>query len=181
MKIPISRLVATFHYVVNERYSIDVTVARTKAMLALVSLTWPDLGIVVTPHFITPGRLTWQSEVFNVVCMGGSFRRDPVGDDASIILDDDEMKELVMPDEMRACAGFIPMFGRQKMERFNLAVAELFVLKANTTLLPPSGSDSGLAVSNEEEYQRLRDWLVTQGAVTPEGEWVRQLTGGSDK
>ena len=168
----VSQLIASFHHAVSDLYSIDVTVARAKAMLALASLTWPELGLVVTPHFISPGRLTWKSEAFDVVNMGGSFRRDPVGDDASIIIEDDETVELVMPDEMCACAEFIPMFGRQKMERFNLAVAELFVLKANNTLLPLCGSDSGLAVSNEEEYQRLRDWLVAQGAVTPEGKWT---------
>ena len=173
MNISVSRLVASFHFFVNEQYCIDVTVARAKAMFALASLTWPGLELAVTPHYITPGRLTWKSEAFEAVSMGGSFRRDPVGDDASIIIDDDETEELVMPDEMRACAGFIPMFGRQKLERFNLALAELLRLSANNSPLPSSGSDVGFTSRHEEEHRRLRDWLLKHGAVTPEGEWVK--------
>lgn len=165
------QLVTTFHHVIREESGNDVTMARAKAMVALASLTWP-LGIVVTPHFINAGRVMWKSDAFDTVTMGGSFRRDPVGDDASIIIDDEEAKELVMLDEMRECASFIPLFGRQRLERFNLTLAGIFTHRANGTPLPRPGSGASEAFTCEAEYRQLYEWLSDHGTITPEGEWL---------
>ena len=170
------KLVTTFHHVVREQSGNDVTIARAKAMIALVSLTWPALDIVVIPHFIKTGRVMWKSDAFDSMTMGGSFRRDPVGDDASIIIDDDEPIELVMLDEMRACASFIPLFGRQRLERFNLTLAGIFTHKANGTPLPLPGSAASQAFHCEVEYRRLHQWLADHRTITPDGEW----TGGAN-
>jgi hypothetical protein len=167
----VNRLITTFHHVVSEQSGNDVTVARAKTMIALASLTWPRIGIAVTPQFITPRRMIWQSAAFDAVAMGGSFRRDPVGDDASIIIDDDEPKELVMLDEMRACASFIPLFGRQRLERFNITLAELFPYRENGTPLPLPGSGHFHRFHCEDEYRRLHAWLIDNGAISPDGEW----------
>ena len=104
--------------------------------------------------------------------MGGSFRRDPVGDDASIIVDDDEPKELIMLDEMRDCASFIPLFGRQRLERFNLALATLFLCKASDTPLPLPGSEPSQTFRCADEYRQLYEWLVDHGAITSDGLWL---------
>ncbi|RPH75366.1 hypothetical protein EHM76_01825 [bacterium] len=165
------RLITTFHYVVREQSGNDVTIARAKTMIALASLTWPSLGIVVTPFYITPGRLTWKSEAFESVMLGGGFRRDPVGDDASIIIDDYDPDQLIMLDKMQDCAGFIPLFGRQRLERFNLTLAELFLRKTSGAALPLPGSEESRAFNSEDHYRRLYEWLVSHGAITSDGQW----------
>lgn len=167
----VNQLITTFHHVVNEKSGNDITIARAKTMIALVSLTWPRTRIVATPHFITASRVAWESDAFDSIIMGGSFRRDPVGDDASIIIDDDEPKELTMLDEMRECASFIPMFGRQRLSRFNLTLAELFSCKANGALLPLPGSEPSQAFHCEDEYRKLHEWLLGHGAINSNGQW----------
>ncbi len=166
------RLVATFHHVISEQSGNDVTIARAKTMLALAGLTWPSLGIVVTPHYFGQGRMAWKSDAFDSVTMGGSFRRDPVGDDASIIMDDDEPKQLVLVEEMRACAAFIPLFGRQRLERFNLTLAELLARRANGAPLPQPGNGREAEFHCETEYGRLYGWLVEHGALDSDGQWL---------
>lgn len=165
------QLITTFHHVIREQTGNDVTIARAKTMVALASLTWPTLGIVVTPHYVTSVRIIWKSGDFDAMDIGGSFRRDPVGDDASIIIDSDEPKELVMMDEMRACAEFIPLFGRQSLERFNSTLAGLYSRKASGAALPPPGSATSSEFPNEKEYRQLYEWLVAHGAVSPDGGW----------
>ncbi|GFE57382.1 hypothetical protein [Geobacter sp. AOG1] len=165
------QLITTFHHVIREQTGNDVTIARAKTMVALASLTWPTLGIAIAPHYITAVRIMWKSDDFDAMDIGGSFRRDPVGDDASIIIDSDEQKELVMMDEMRACAEFIPLFGRQSLERFNSTLAGLYSRRANGAALPSPGSASSSEFPNEKEYRQLYEWLVAHGAVSPDGGW----------
>ena len=166
------QLITSFHYVVSEQTGNDVTIARAKSMIALASLTWPDLGIVVTPHFINPERMVWQSANFDAVSMGGGFRRDPIGDDASIIIDEYEPDQLIMLERMRECASFIPLFGKQRLERFNLTLAQLYQQKENGTPLPLPGSEASLAFHCESEYRLLHDWLVQHGVIAPDGKWL---------
>src|SRR5262245_49610709 len=118
------QLIASFHYVVGEQTGSDLTVARAKTMIALASLTWPALNITVTHVPITPERMTWNSDGFGMINASASFRRDPVGDDAPIIIDDVEEDQLIQLDKMRECASIIPLFGRQRLERFNITLAE---------------------------------------------------------
>lgn len=167
------QMVNTFHYVISEESGNDVTIARAKSMIALASLTWPALGIVVTPNIFGQGRMTWRSDDFNSVTMGGAFRRDPVGDDASIIIDHDDQQELVMEQEMRDCAGFIPLFGRQRMERFNMTVAEILEYRNSKTPLPEPDSESNKKFFSEEEYQRLFIWLIEHGVIDNHGNWLQ--------
>ena len=176
MSTIVRQLVATFHHVVNEKSGNDITIARAKTMISLVSLTWPSTGIVVTPHFITPERIIWKSTIFDSITMGGSFRRDPVGDDASIIIDDDEPKELIMLDEMCECASFIPLFGRQQLKRFNLTLAALFLHKASEAPLPLPGSEPSQTFHCADEYRQLHEWLKDHGVITSDGLW--QVIGG---
>jgi len=171
MNSRIVQMIATFHHVVNEQSGNDITIARAKTMVALVSLTWPHIGIVVTPYYITPSRVAWKCEAFDSVSMGGSFRRDPVGDDASIIIDDDEPRELVMLDEMRECALFIPLFGRQRLERFNFTLDGLFSSRSSDTNLALPGKEQRPTFKYADEFRRLREWLVHHGAITPDGKW----------
>jgi len=165
------QLITTFHHVIRERSGNDVTIGRAKTMVALASITWPSLGIVVIPHFINPGRMMWQSADFDSISEGSTFRRDPVGDDASIIIDDDEPPQLALLDEMGECASFIPLFGRQRLERFNLTLATIFSHKANGTPLPLPGSEASQVFHCEAEYRRLHEWLAAHGAITRDGRW----------
>jgi hypothetical protein len=164
-------LITTFHYVVSEQTGNDVTIGRAKTMVALASITWPELEIVVSPHFITPERITWTSEEIDSFSAGSSFRRDPIGDDAPIIIDDVEPDQLVMPDRMRECASIIPLFGRQRLERFNLTLAGLFSYRASDIPLPMPGCAPDPKFPFEPEYRRLHGWLTEHGTITAEGKW----------
>jgi hypothetical protein len=165
------QLIATFHHVICEQTGNDVTIGRAKTMVALASITWPDLEIVVSPHIITPERITWKSDEIDSFSAGASFRRDPVGDDAPIIIENVEADQLTMPDRMRECASIIPLFGRQRLERFNFTLAGIFSHKARNIplLLPDSAPDREFPY--ETEYRRLFGWLAGHGAVTADGKW----------
>jgi len=165
------RLIATFHHVVSEQSGNDVTINRAKTMVALAALTWPGLGIDVRPHYFSSGRMWWKSDDFDSMNIGGSFRRDPVGDDASIILEDVDPDHFIMLEEMEECASFIPLFGRQSLERFNQTLAELYSHHSNGTPLPLPGSDASRSFTSETEYRRLYQWLVDHGTISPEGKW----------
>jgi hypothetical protein len=165
------QLITSFHYVVSEQSGNDVTIARAKTMIALAGLTWPDLGIVVEPHFINSERVVWNSDDFDSVSMGGGFRRDPIGDDASIIIDEYQQDQLIMLERMRECASFIPLFGRQRLDRFNLTLAQIYQHRADGTPLPLPGSEAGRAFHCESEHGQLHGWLVEHGVITAEGTW----------
>jgi hypothetical protein len=171
----IQQLIATFHHIVHEQFGNDITIARAKTMLALTSLTWPSIGIVVIPHEIAPGRMVWKSAAFDSMVMGGSFRRDPIGDHALIIFDEDKPEKLVMFDEMRECALFIPLFGKQRLERFNITLAGLVSSRESGTPLPLSGNEQSQAFPYVEEYRRLHEWLVDHGTITLDGQWIRDI------
>lgn len=164
-------MIISFHRVVGELTGSDVTIARTKTMVALVSLTWPEKGVIVSCSTTGQGRVFWKSADFDSLSMGGSFRRDPVGDDASLVIDEDEQWDMVMLDEMRECAGFIPLFGRQSLERFNRTLAELFRYRESRAPLPDPGSESAADFSSPEEYGALYGWLQSHGAINSVGEW----------
>jgi hypothetical protein len=166
------QLITTFYYVVSEQTGNDLTVARAKTMIALASLTWPSLHLAVTPVPITPERLTWKSAGFDKINEGASFRRDPIGDDAPIVMDNVEASELIEIDKMRECATIIPLFGRQRLERFNITLAELFAHQASATPLPLPGSAPSRDFHCEIEYQKLHEWLVGHGIISPDGEWL---------
>ena len=168
------QLITSFHYVVSEQTGNDVTIARAKTMIALASLTWPELGIVVAPHFINSERVVWKSDDFDSVSLGGGFRRDPIGDDASIIIDEYEEDQLIMLERMRACASFIPLFGRQRLDRFNLTLAQIHQHRAGGAPLPIPGSEAGRAFHCESEYRLLHGWLVEHGVITAEGTWLKE-------
>jgi hypothetical protein len=168
----ILQLITTFHQVVSEKTGNDVSIARAKAMVALASLTWPSVNIIVTPTFITPERVMWKSVDFDSLSLIASFRRDPIGEDASIIIEEIEADQIVMVDEMRECADFIPLFGRQKLDHFNLTLARVNLLKAGNLPLPPPGSESGHSIPYEKEYQRLYGWLVDHAVITSHGQWA---------
>jgi hypothetical protein len=165
------QLITTFHHIIRERSGNDVTIARVRSMVALTSLTWPDLCIVVTPYYINPARVMWKSDDIDSFSGCSTFRRDPVGDDASIIIDEDDPKQLVLINEMQECASFIPLFGRQRLERFNLTLAKIFAHKVNGTPLPLPGSEASQSFNCETEYRRLYEWLVGHSAITPDGQW----------
>lgn len=170
----ILQLITTFHQVVSDKTGNDVSVGRAKAMVALASLTWPDLNIVVTPFFITPERVMWKSADFDSLSLIASFRRDPIGEDASIIIEEIEPDQINMIDEMRDCAEFIPLFGRQRLDRFNLALARMFSYKAGNTPLPLPGSEPEQLVRCETEFRQLYEWLVDHGIITAEGAWIKK-------
>ncbi len=164
-------MIITFHHIISEQSGNDVTIARAKTMVALVSLTWPEKGIVVSHQTTGQGRIIWKSEDFEALSMGGSFRRDPVGDDASLVIDEDEVWEKVMLAEMSECAEFIPLFGRQRLERFNRALAELHNYRSRKASLPLPESDTCPENLNSDEYQQLYDWLLRHETITVDGEW----------
>jgi hypothetical protein len=168
----ILQLITTFHQVVSEKTGNDVSIGRAKAMVALASLTWPAVNIVVTPSFITPERVMWKSVDFDSLSLIASFRRDPIGEDASIIIEEIDSDQITMVDEMRECAEFIPLFGRQRLDHFNLTLARLFSHKANKLPLPPPGSEAAHDIPHEKEYQRLFGWLVDHTVINPEGQWL---------
>lgn len=170
------QMIISFHRVVNEQTGTDVTIARTKTMVALASLTWPETGIVVNYKSGEHGRVFWNSEDFNALSIGGSFRRDPVGDDASLVIDEDESYEMVMLEEMLECASFIPLFGRQKLERFNRTLAGMIDYKEKNVPPPTPGNEDSLVFPYEEEFRKLFGWLAEHERITPEGNW---LTGHS--
>lgn len=165
------QMIVTFHRVVNEQTGNDVTIARTKTMVALVSLTWPDKGIAVSYKMISHGRVFWKSEDFDALSIGGSFRRDPVGDDASLVIDEDVPYEMIMLEEMIECASFIPLFGRQKLERFNRTLAEMIGYKEKSVPLPIPGNEEKLTFPYEEEFGKLFGWLAEHQRITVEGVW----------
>jgi len=166
-----SRLVTTFHYVIREQSGNDVTVARAKTMLALANLTWSALAIEVAPHFISQRRMVWKSEAFEAVGMGGSFRRDPVGDDASIIIDEYDPSQFAMTDEMTECASFLPLFGRQALERFNLTLARIYQFKEGGHQLPPPENAPDDQFPCQEEYHQLFGWFQSHGVLDEAGDW----------
>ncbi len=174
------QLTTSFHYVISEQSGNDVTIGRAKTMIVLASITWPQVGFEVTPHYITPTRLMWKSAAFDAVDIGGSFRRDPIGDDASIIMDDVDPEQLIMVEEMRECAEFIPLFGRQRIERFNLTLAEILAQKIAAAPLPLPGSEARTVFRNADEYQQLHGWLLRHGVIDPAGEWLTEVAGLSE-
>jgi len=165
-------MIVTFHRVIIEESGNDVTIARTKTMVALVSLTWPDKRIVVSHHITSQGRVLWRSDDFDALSIGGSFRRDPVGDDASLAIDEDETWEMVMLAEMRECAAFIPLFGHQRLERFNRTLAELHNYRANAMPLPQPESEPRTFFPCADEYRRLHEWLLEHGVIAADGAWL---------
>lgn len=165
------QMIFTFHHIISEQTGNDVTIARTKTLVALVSLTWPDKGIVVSHQVTSQGRILWQSADFDALSMGGSFRRDPVGDDASLVVDEDEVWEMVMTAELRECAEFIPLFGRQRLERFNRTLSELHNYRHNNISLPLPGDLSCQELFRSDEYPRLHGWLLQHGTINEAGEW----------
>lgn len=164
-------MIVSFHRVVNEQTGNDVTIARTKSMVALVSLTWPEKGIDVSFRTISHGRVFWESADFDSLSIGGSFRRDPVGDDASLVIDDDVPYAMVMVEEMRECASFIPLFGRQKLERFNRTLAEVIGCMKISVSLPVPGHENVQSFPFAEEYRHLFEWLAAHRRITSEGSW----------
>jgi hypothetical protein len=168
----ILQLITTFHQVISDKTGNDVSVGRAKAMVALASLTWPALNIVVTPFFITPERVMWKSADFDSLSLIASFRRDPIGEDASIIIEEIEPDQIFMVKEMQECAAIIPMFGRQKLDHFNLTLAQLFSLKLSNIPLPLPGNESRLHIQYENEFQRLYVWLVDHAVINTEGQWL---------
>jgi hypothetical protein len=169
----ILQLITTFHQVVSDKTGNDVSIGRAKTMVALASLTWPELNIVVTPMFITPERVMWKSVDFDSLSLIASFRRDPIGEDAAIVIEEIEPDQIVMIDEMRDCAALIPLFGRQKLDRFNLALARIFSNKESSTLLPLPGSGPEQFVRCETEYRQLYEWLVDHGIISAAGLWIK--------
>lgn len=164
-------MIITFHHIISEQSGNDVTIARTKTMVALVSLTWPDKGVVVSHKVTSQGRIIWNSADFDALSMGGGFRRDPVGDDASLVIDEDEVWEKVMLVEMQECSEFIPLFGRQRLERFNRTLAEFHNYKANNSSLPLPETVLCPESLCSEEYARLYDWLRQHRVINEAGEW----------
>lgn len=165
-------MIYTFHHIISEQTGNDVTIARTKTLVALISLTWPDKGIVVSYQTTSQGRILWQSADFDALSMGGSFRRDPVGDDASLVVDEDELLEMVMVTELTECAEFIPLFGRQRLERFNRTLAELHSYKNSNTPLPEPEDESCPVLFRSDEYCQLHGWLLQHGTINEAGEWL---------
>jgi hypothetical protein len=165
------RLILTFHQIVSEETGNDVTLARAKTMIALAGLTWPELGLAVTPSRLPRGRIFWRSEELDTLSIGGAFRRDPVGEDAPIIIDRVDPEELVMPEKMRECAAVIPLFGRRRLERFDLTLAEIFSCRQSGSALPAPGSAAAGDFRCEQEYGLLYDWLRAHRAIGALGEW----------
>ncbi|MBE0596450.1 MAG: hypothetical protein IH614_04190 [Desulfuromonadales bacterium] len=164
------QLVTTFHHVVSQQTGNDISIGRAKTMLALAALTWPPLGLVITPHFFSSQRVAWKSDAFEALSIGGTFRRDPVGEDAAIILDNVEPTRLFL-DQMGQCAAFIPLFGRQRLQRFNLTLARIYQQRAQGTALPLPGREARQLFPCETEYRHLFDWLVEHGIISAGGEW----------
>jgi len=170
------QMIITFHHIISEQSGNDVTIARAKTMVALVSLTWPDKGVVVSHQVTSQGRILWKSEDFDSLSIGGSFRRDPVGDDASLAIDEDEVWEKVMLEEMRECSEFIPLFGRQRLERFNRTLAELHNYRERALSLPEPETEPCPAAFCSDEYNHLYDWLLKHGTITKDGQWTAPST-----
>lgn len=168
----ILQLITTFHQVISDKTGNDVSVGRAKAMVALASLTWPALNIAVTPYFITPERVMWKSADFDSLSLIASFRRDPIGEDASIIIEEIVPDQITMLKEMQECAAIIPLYGRQKLDHFNLTLAQLFALKSGNIPLPQPGSESRAEITYGNEYQRLYVWLADHAVIDPQGQWL---------
>ncbi len=167
----IERLITTFCHAVFEETGSDISLARAKTMVGLASLTWPGWHLEVAPEVTSRGRIVWRSATLDGLNIGGAFRRDPVGDNAPIIIDNIDPEQLVMLEEMRQCAVFIPLFGRQRLDRFDHTLAELFARRAGNLPLPPAGSDGSRDFSCGKEYGLLREWLERHGAIAADGTW----------
>ena len=172
MRMLILQLITTFHQAVSDKTGNDVSIGRAKTMVALATLTWPTLNIFVTPVFITPERVMWKSADFDSLSLIASFRRDPIGEDASIIIEEIEPDQIIMMDEMRECAELIPLFGRQKLDHFNLILARLFSYKTSRCQMPLPGSECRQIFPYEKEYQRLFGWLVDHTVISSDGVWL---------
>ena len=165
------RLILTFHQAVSKATGNDVTIARAKTMIALAALTWPDLGLTVTANRFSRGRISWRSAELDGLSIGGAFRRDPVGEDAPIIIDQVDPEELLHPGRMEECAAFIPLFGRRRLENFDLTLADLHGHRSQGKSLPPPGSAAAGVFTNADEYRGLYDWLAAHGVIDPTGAW----------
>jgi hypothetical protein len=168
----ILQLITTFHQVVSDKTGNDVSIGRAKTMVALASITWPAVNIVVTPFFITPERVMWKSPDFDSLSLIASFRRDPIGEDAAIVIEEIEPDQITMIDEMRECVKIIPLYGRQRLDRFNLALARLFSFKASNNPLPLPGGEPDEFAHCKTEFRQLREWLVDHNIITAEGLWI---------
>lgn len=166
------RLILTFHQIISEETGNDVTLARAKTMIALAGLTWPELDLAVTPSRLPRGRIIWRSEDLDSLSIGGAFRRDPVGEDAPIIIDRVDPEDLVMPEKMRECAAFIPLFGRRRLERFDLTLAGIFSCRQSGSALPAPGRAAAGDFPCEQEYGLLYNWLRAHRAIGSVGEWL---------
>jgi hypothetical protein len=166
------RLILTFHQIVSEETGNDITLARAKSMVALACLTWPKLELNVTFRQLPRGRIIWRSDDLDSLSIGGAFRRDPVGEDAPIIVDRINPEEIVMPERMRECAAFIPLFGRRRLERFDRTMAQLFTCREKGSDLPAPDSPAAQSFHCGQEYRHLYDWLQGHGTIGASGEWV---------
>lgn len=174
----IEKLITTFCYAVYEETGSDISLARAKTMVALASLTWPALNIEVSPHCSSRGRIFWCSEELDNLSLGGGFRRDPVGDNAPIIIDNFDPEQFLMPAEMRECAVFIPLFGRHRLERFDHSLAELLARRATGRALPAPDNEESKDFPCENEYRHLFGWLIDHAVISAQGEWLAASAPG---
>ncbi len=179
MAMLMQRLILTFHQAVSQATGNDVTIARAKTMIALAALTWPELGLEVTANRFSRGRISWRSEELEGLSIGGAFRRDPVGEDAPIIIDQVDPEQLLLPEKMEECAAFIPLFGRRRLETFDLTLADLHDHRSQEKALPAPGSAAAGIFHNADEYRGLHDWLAAHGAIDPTGAWMPAGEGNS--
>ncbi len=173
------RLILTFHQAVSKATGNDVTIARAKTMIALAALTWPELGLMITANRLSRGRISWRSEELDGLSIGGAFRRDPVGEDAPIIVDRFDPEQVIFPERMDECAAFIPLFGRRRLEYFDLALAELHERRIQGLALPPPETATADPLHQTGEYRGLYDWLAEHGTIDRNGNW--RTTDGNNR